>query len=174
MATWIKKPLQINKTPTKGLLGRLFDTLKLHHDRINSTKAGKGIYFNLLADGGIEICSSVRGGAGGGGNWSGIVWYLGKLLWDYKGVDYSRIEALIEGDWVEECGVKSYLKLKMSDGSVTFTDAYDEDDIDQYNYYAVAERSRTGTELDPYTYTLSNRTCGDIRLDMIPHTCGAE
>lgn len=102
------------------------------------------------------------GGGSGSGAWSGFVWWLGSIKWDFSRVAAAPDgEALADGIAVE--GV--YLKVKLIDGSTAWADSIG-DDVDEYNYYPVGVRSG---EDGSYVYSLSTgRVVGDIRIDFVP------
>lgn len=156
---------------TGGILSRMKQVLDRHSDFLEHVEGEDGIEIRRNALGGISIGGGSAGGTGSG-TWSGIVWWLGSLKWDFSkvGADPGGDEA--EGGLSESiAGV--YLKVKLSDGS---TDWADEIGTDSYiwNYYPVGRRfAVAGTDPVEYSYDLApGRVVGDIRIDYTPHLAG--
>lgn len=102
------------------------------------------------------------GGGGGGGTWSGVVWYLGELKWDYSRTDADPAGEPLAGG-ISIGGI--YLRIKLENGDATFSDAVNAGLAPTHNYYCV------GYKRPDETYGLAtNRTVGDIRIDMVPFT----
>ena len=115
--------------------------------------------------------------------WSGIVWYIGELKWDFSKASNDPAGAASEFGMygvetvVEEEGPKryyrgtvtgAYLKVKLVNGSCAFSDSID-DDVDEYSYYPVAQvLGQDDDEANIYG-PVSGRTIGDIRIEMVPY-----
>ena len=149
----------------KGLLSRIKKVLDQHSDFLEAIEGEDGIDIRRNFRGGITISG---GGEGfGSGSWSGFVWFLGALMWDF-----SKEGALPDGDDVGLSAEGVYLKIKLADGSTSWVDEIDTD-TDTHDYFPVGLRSGAGTEEDPYSYSLSSgRVVGDIRIDLVPHMSG--
>ena len=112
-----------------------------------------------------------------GGQWSGIVWYLGSIKYDFGRFGYdpggiSSIDGIYLGG--------EYLRIKLEDGTYEWFDEADVPggiaaitDADEYNYYRVADIVGQD-ESNQNIYELSSRTCGDIRVDFAPFHAPAE
>lgn len=151
----------------KALLSRMKHVVDRHSAFLENIEGEDGIEIRRNAMGGITIGGGGEGGAESG-TWSGIVWWIGLLKWDF-----SKISANPAGEDLAG-GLQSalegvYLKVKLSDGSTEWDDEIG-DDTDEWNYYPVAVAAEV-PETDPqeYTYSLSTgRVVGDIRIDMVP------
>ena len=144
----------------KAMLSRMKSTLDRHSDYLESIVGEDGIEIRRNAMGGITIGADFE--TTGSGAWSGFVWWLGAIKWDF-----SRISAAPDGetlaDGIAVEGV--YLKVKLIDGSTAWADAIGTD-VDEYNYYPVGVRSG---EEGSYVYSLTTgRVVGDIRIDFVP------
>jgi len=96
-----------------------------------------------------------------GGVWSGWLWYLGTPT------------QVLDTATASPTGI--YLKVKLSDGTTSYVDEITSpSDTDEYNYYVVATRTEESGDPPDYTYTLNNRTCGDIHIDVVPWLPEAE
>ena len=155
----------------KAMLSRLKWTVDRHSDFLEAFEAENGIRIRRNYRGGITII----GGNAASGAWSGFVWYLGELKWDFSKVDADPSEEDAEGGLSGALG-GIYLIISLSDGSTQWADAttgIEDVSADTHNFYPVCIRSGAGTEQDPYTYALSsNRVVGDIRVEFAPHICG--
>jgi hypothetical protein len=177
MALFPKQP-KFRPTTSNGIIAKMEKVLDTHSDFLENIKEGTGIIISKNAQGGITINANPNMQGRGGGTWSGAVWYLGDMKYDFYNVDYApdtnpdgTLGGDLHGDSLTDTLSGIYLKIKLVDGSYDWADTISAD-TDEYNYYPVGVRSGSGTGGDPYTYTLSNRVCGDIRIDLIPHICG--
>ncbi len=116
-------------------------------------------------------------GGGGAASWSGFVWYLGDLKWDFSKVDADPDgEALEGGLGAALKGI--YLVIELETGDFQWADSVSEIEgvsASTHSLFPVCVRSGSGTEEDPYTYALSsNRVVGDIRIEAVPYLPVAE
>jgi len=116
-------------------------------------------------------------GGGGAGAWSGFVWYLGDLKWDFSKVDADPDgEALEGGLGAALKGI--YLVIELETGDFQWADSVSGIEgvsASTHSLFPVCVRSGSGTEEDPYTYALSsNRVVGDIRIEAVPYLPVAE
>ena len=114
---------------------------------------------------------------GGAASWSGFVWYLGDLKWDFSKVDADPTKEDAEGGLGAALeGI--YLVIKLETGDFQWADdmtGIEGVSTDTHSFYPVCVRSGSGTEEDPYTYALSsNRVVGDIRIEAVPYLPVAE
>ncbi len=114
---------------------------------------------------------------GGAASWSGFVWYLGDLKWDFSKVDADPDgEALEGGLGAALKGI--YLVIELETGDFQWADSVSEIEgvsASTHSLFPVCVRSGSGTEEDPYTYALSsNRVVGDIRIEAVPYLPVAE
>ena len=117
-----------------------------------------------------------EGGAASGA-WSGFVWYLGDLKWDFSKVDADPDgEALEGGLGAALKGI--YLVIELETGDFQWADSVSGIEgvsASTHSLFPVCVRSGSGTEEDPYTYALSsNRVVGDIRIEAVPYLPVAE
>jgi hypothetical protein len=134
---------------------RLLDSHSLVLENVNGER---GIGVRRTAHGEVYIYQT---GVAAGARWSGLVWYLGVLKWDF-----SRVGAVLNGPLNDPPGITvngMFLKIKLADGSYEWTDVFATPaDTDEYSYYWVASGdSENG-------YCLNSHTCGDIRIEMVP------
>lgn len=116
-----------------------------------------------------------RGAASGA--WSGFVWYLGELKWDFSKVDADPDGEALEGGLGAALeGI--YLVIELETGDFQWADSVSGIEgvsASTHSLFPVCARSGSGTEEDPYTYTLSsNRVVGDIRIEAVPYLPVAE
>ena len=116
-------------------------------------------------------------GGGGGGAWSGFVWYLGELKWDFSKVDADPGGEALEGGLGAALeGI--YLVIELETGDFQWADSVSGIEgvsASTHSLFPVCARSGSGTEEDPYTYALSsNRVVGDIRIEAVPYLPAAE
>lgn len=118
-----------------------------------------------------------EGGGAASGAWSGFVWYLGDLKWDFSKVDADPDgEALEGGLGAALKGI--YLVIELETGDFQWADSVSGIEgvsASTHSLFPVCARSGSGTEEDPYTYALSsNRVVGDIRIEAVPYLPVAE
>lgn len=117
-----------------------------------------------------------EGGAASGA-WSGFVWYLGDLKWDFSKVDADPDGEALEGGLGAALeGI--YLVIELETGDFQWADSVSGIEgvsASTHSFFPVCARSGSGTEEDPYTYALSsNRVVGDIRIEAVPYLPVAE
>ena len=122
-----------------------------------------------------EIGNGVGGAASGA--WSGFVWYLGDLKWDFSKVDADPDGEALEGGLGAALeGI--YLVIELETGDFQWADSVSGIEgvsASTHSLFPVCVRSGSGTEEDPYTYALSsNRVVGDIRIEAVPYLPVAE
>ncbi len=107
---------------------------------------------------------------GGGGAWSGFVWYLGDLKWDFSKVDADPDgEALEGGLGAALKGI--YLVIELETGDFQWADSVSEIEgvsASTHSLFPVCVRSGSGYALS------SNRVVGDIRIEAVPYLPVAE
>jgi hypothetical protein len=116
-------------------------------------------------------------GGSGEGAWSGFVWYLGELKWDFSKVDADPDGEALEGGLGAALeGI--YLVIELETGDFQWADSVSGIEgvsASTHSFFPVCARSGSGTEEDPYTYALSsNRVVGDIRIEAVPYLPVAE
>jgi len=117
------------------------------------------------------------GGGAASGAWSGFVWYLGDLKWDFSKVDADPDGEALEGGLGAALeGI--YLVIELETGDFQWADSVSGIEgvsASTHSLFPVCVRSGSGTEEDPYTYALSsNRVVGDIRIEAVPYLPVAE
>ncbi len=117
------------------------------------------------------------GGGAASGAWSGFVWYLGDLKWDFSKVDADPDGEALEG--VLGAALEGiYLVIELETGDFQWADSVSGIEgvsASTHSLFPVCARSGSGTEEDPYTYALSsNRVVGDIRIEAVPYLPVAE
>ena len=118
-----------------------------------------------------------EGGGAASGAWSGFVWYLGDLKWDFSKVDADPDGEALEGGLGAALeGI--YLVIELETGDFQWADSVSGIEgvsASTHSLFPVCARSGSGTEEDPYTYALSsNRVVGDIRIEAVPYLPVAE
>lgn len=129
------------------------------------------------------------GDSGAGSVWSGIVWHLGNILYDFNKTDNSPLGSASEyglvgvsEDFVYSGSVLGeYLKIKLNDGSMAWVDGADIvtsiadiDDKDEYEYFRVATIAGKDSASHNIYVLAENRTVGDIRIPYAPYIAEIE
>lgn len=120
-------------------------------------------FFNRVS-GDIRVGAS--GGGGSMGTWSGMVWVLGQLKYDFSRVDADPEGEELDPPGIAVGGVYLVIDLLTQDYSWTSTLPLGPDGYAHKNYYPV------GVELPlpSVGFSLSSdRVVGDIRIDMVPY-----
>ena len=100
--------------------------------------------------------NAVLQGFGGGGRWTGRIFFGGKLVRDAPVGEVKNTHIAINLRTGQPAGDDN--------DWWAFWDEEDEGDLAEIEYYSVATRTNIGTEEAPeYTYALNSHTCGDIR-----------
>ena len=105
-------------------------------------------------------------GGGSMGTWSGMVWILGQLKYDFSRVDADPEGEELDPPGIAVGGVYLVIDLLTQDYSWTSTLPLGPDGYAHKNYYPV------GVELSLPSVgfsSSSNRVVGDIRIDMVPY-----
>lgn len=111
-----------------------------------------------------ELMNSGEGQSGG--RWSGMVWILGQLKYDFSRVDADPEGEELDPPGIAVGGVYLVIDLLTQDYSWTSTLPLGPDGYAHKNYYPV------GVELSLPSVgfsSSSNRVVGDIRIDMVPY-----
>lgn len=110
-----------------------------------------------------------EGGGGGHGEWSGFVWFLGVLKYDFSKVDSDPSEETQEGGLAAAIG-GIYLVIDLLTGETTWANTAPSNSTPSaaayHNYYPVGVEDESA----PLGYRLSvGRVVGDIRIDYVPY-----
>lgn len=100
----------------------------------------------LLKDGDNWV---IQCAGGGGGYWTGTIWFAGVVVEELDVTDPDNLEGL-------------YVKVSISDGSYTWADAVGAD-YDAYSYFHVCDYVNGSDDTDGYV--LNHNTQGDIRVE---------
>lgn len=159
---------RIGRGRGNGLLSRIREQLDRHAQFLENVRGENGIEVKPNCAGGVTVRWSGGGVAeGSASRWSGIVWFLGIVLYDFNRAGASPEGALIEGGVADAIG-GVYLKFNLLTQEVTWspTPPSSYSDAAYINYYPV------GVEDTNYTtgYAPSvGRVVGDIRIDYVPY-----
>jgi|GEM_PF-6754107 len=163
-----------NRQAPAGRLSRLEAIVDAHSTTLENVDGDGGITVRKNYKGGLTIEGT--GGAASGA-WSGFVWYLGDLKWDFSKVDADPDGEALEGGLGAALeGI--YLVIELETGDFQWADSVSGIEgvsASTHSLFPVCVRSGSGTEEDPYTYALSsNRVVGDIRIEAVPYLPVAE
>jgi len=89
---------------------------------------------------------------GGGGRWTGAVWFANTLMHDYSE----------DAGWPADILTGRYLACHLITGASRFIDDLGDVDDDNEQVHQVATRTLVSEDPDVYSYALSNNTQGDI------------
>lgn len=113
----------------------------------------------------IQKKTAAQSSQQGAGQWSGIVWFLGIVMWDFNRVDADPEGDLLSGGLAVD---GTYLVVSLLDGSTRWAlnPPADLSAAAFENYYPVGVEDST----KPSGYGLSvGRVVGDIRIDFKPY-----
>jgi len=162
-----------------------------HSDALENIEGEDGIGVRDNYKGGVTIYLEGDSVVGGGSpaTWSGIVWHLGNILYDFNKTDNAPMGSPSEYGLV---GVSDeyvyfgsvlgeYLKIKLNDGSMAWVDGADIstsvgqiDDKDEYEYFRVATIAGQDSASHNIYVLAENRTVGDIRISFAPYVAEVE
>lgn len=150
----------------KGRISRIEEMLDVHSRFLEGIEAEDRATVRHTAKGSIMIGAMGRGGGGSMGTWSGMVWILGQLKYDFSRVDADPEGEELDPPGIAVGGVYLVIDLLTQDYSWTSTLPLGPDGYAHKNYYPV------GVELSLPSVgfsSSSNRVVGDIRIDMVPY-----
>lgn len=163
---------RFNPKDGKGILRRMQKAIDLHSQFNENINAEEGISVDKNANGSLTWRLTRPQTTSGGGCWSGCVWYLGRLVWDFSRENGVPGGALLE-DGLVSAITGIYLKVELDSGDAVFTSTIVvPTDHEDYSYFRIANYIEP-EEGDPY-YALATNTCGDIRIDSVPYGPAAE
>jgi hypothetical protein len=101
---------------------------------------------------GDRVTIECGNGSGGGGRWTGAVWFANTLMHDYSE----------DTGWPADILTGRYLACHLITGASRFIDELTDADDDNEQVHQVATRTLVSEDPDVYEYALSNNTQGDI------------
>ena len=140
-------------------IARLEQTVDRHSTIFQYLEGENGIRIRENAKESLTFSGS---GAGGGCKWSGIVWYLGELKWDFSKINCDPAEAASDGG-ISAALTGKYLHVEIATGNISMGDLPTSSPNEVSSYYVA-------NKLEDGTYVLaSGRTVGDIRIELAPY-----